>query len=178
MELDKVNKGFQNVGKFFDRAFKSLTFSNLISCIAGALLMLGLLSSGFIGIIALVAGFFLFLASGLFLADKEDALFLADMKNELRADLRKIRQEIEAEHRKAASSYPPSLPTGVMEDRGKTSVYQRPAPVQILPGQLPVSPPRRRTSSKVTIIEEDSRKTIVKQPTPSTPPRPRRKTGA
>lgn len=176
MKLDKLNQGFQNVGKFFDRAFKSLTFSNLISCVAGALLMLGLLSSGFIGIIALVAGFFLFLASGLFLADKEDAMFLADMKNELRADLRKLRQEIEAEHRKAASSYPPSKLTGVLEDKAKTDVYQR--KVQILPGQLPVSPPRRRTSSKMTIIEEDSRKTTVKQMSPSTPPRPRRKTGA
>lgn len=172
MKLDKLNEGFQSVGKFFDRAFKSLTFSNLISCIAGALLMLGLLSSGFVGVVALVAGFFLFLASGLFLADKEDAMFLTDMKNELRADLRKLRQEIEEEHRKAAKSYPPAS-----EERRVPSSFQE-RKVQIVPGQLPVVPPRRRTSSKMTIIEEDSRKTTVKQMSPSTPPRPRRKTGA
>jgi len=174
MKLEKISLGLQGIGQFFDRAFQRLTFSNFISALSGAFLLLAFTGTGWLAIVYGVVGFALFFSAGLLLTDKEDVEYFISVRNETTEELSKLKKTSESlqeqikkfESSKSLAEPTPPLSAPTLTGFGSSGYYN------------PHAPPRRKV---VTITEEDNRtdrKEKDKAVSPSTPPRPRRKTGA
>ena len=95
MKLEKISLGLQGIGQFFDRAFQRLTFSNFISALSGAFLLLAFTGTGWLAIVYGVVGFALFFSAGL-LTDKEDVEYFISVRNETTEELSKLKKTSES----------------------------------------------------------------------------------
>ena len=159
---------FQKTSNLFDKVVSKINLSNMTAALAGFIFAQSSLS-GF-GLFLLVCSIIIFLMTGFLLVDKK-RFQLSRIENQVEAEqsrLKRMIDSIQSKHLNTQSS--------------TTNETNQPAPLPIESfgssgyTQTPPLAPRRR----LPIVEDNplEQKTEKKENLPSTPPRPRRKTGA
>lgn len=161
---------FQKASNLFDKVVSKINLSNMSAALAGFIFAQSSLS-GF-GLFLLVCSVVIFLMAGFLLIDKKEISAFMELKNQVEAEqsrLRRMIDSIQSKHLNTQSqtanevNQPVPLP---VQGFGSSGYMQTP----------PLAPRRRLPIVEDNPLEQKTEK--KEKPSPSTPPRPRRKTGA